>query len=187
MPKPTFDLLEETLILAGALSDPAELHGQLCGLACVLGGEAGAPWVTESLADASGSTADRATAKRLLSELAGETLSALDEADMSLAALLPDDEEPLDRRTRALGHWCQGFLHGLGVAARNDTFLKIGTTGEIVADFSEITRAVFSEDEDVEEAESAYAELVEFVRVSAQLVFEELEPLRTRAAGQLEH
>ena len=95
MPKPTFDSLEESLILAGALGDPAELHGQLCGLACVMGEDVGVPWVTESLADASGSVADCAATERLLIELAGETLRALDEADMSLAALLPDDQEPL--------------------------------------------------------------------------------------------
>ena len=187
MPKPTFELLEESLILSGALGDPAELHGQLCGLACVMGGQAGAPWVSESLADASGSAVERAATERVLIDLAQETLDALDQADMSLAALLPGDQEPLERRTRALGHWCQGFLHGLGAAARDHALFKSGVTGEIVSDFSEITRAAVGTDDDAEEAESAYAELVEYVRVSAQLVFEELEPLRDGAAGQIEH
>ncbi len=36
--------------------------------------------------------------------------------------------------------------------------------------------------ESEEDNESAYAELVEFVRVGVQLVFEELESLRERAA-----
>ena len=41
-----------------------------------------------------------------------------------------------------------------------------------------ITRAGVDSGQSDESNESAYAELVEFVRVGVQLVFEELEPLR---------
>ena len=49
-----------------------------------------------------------------------------------------------------------------------------GRSGELVRDFIEITRADVDEGEDAESNESAYAELVEFVRVGVQLLFEEL-------------
>ena len=56
-----------------------------------------------------------------------------------------------------------------------------GEVGEIVRDFVEITRAGVDARQDEESNESAYAELVEFVRVGVQLLFEEL---GRRAAGR---
>ena len=53
--------------------------------------------------------------------------------------------------------------------------------GEIVRDFTEISRASGDEAEADESNEQAYAELVEFIRVAAQVVFEELLPLRQQA------
>ena len=48
-------------------------------------------------------------------------------------------------------------------------------------DLTEITRAGVDASDSAEANESALAELVEFVRVGVQLVFDELEPLRERA------
>jgi uncharacterized protein YgfB (UPF0149 family) len=45
---------------------------------------------------------------------------------------------------------------------------------EILADFKEIARAVGDDAAAGEDDEAAWAELVEFVRVSVQLVFDEL-------------
>ena len=47
----------------------------------------------------------------------------------------------------------------------------------------QITRAAADEDEDPEESEAAYSELVEYVRVAAQLFYEELAELRHDAGG----
>ena len=54
------------------------------------------------------------------------------------------------------------------------------TAVEILDDFSEITKAGASK-EDGEEAEQAYAELVEYIRVSAQLVYDETAGLRSQS------
>ena len=53
-----------------------------------------------------------------------------------------------------------------------------GDVGEIVRDFTEISRASGDEADSDESNEQAYTELVEFIRVAAQVVFEELLPLR---------
>ena len=55
-----------------------------------------------------------------------------------------------------------------------------GEAGEIVRDLSEITRVGVDAEDSLESNEGAYAELVEFVRVGVQLLFEELEPLRAQ-------
>jgi uncharacterized protein YgfB (UPF0149 family) len=45
----------------------------------------------------------------------------------------------------------------------------------------QITRATVDEDDDAEESEAAYSELVEYVRVAVQLLYEELAALRDSA------
>jgi uncharacterized protein YgfB (UPF0149 family) len=77
-----------------------------------------------------------------------------------------------------LALWCTGFLYGLGTGQISDLDALNGDVGEIVRDFTEISRAT-GDDADADESnEQAYAELVEFIRVGAQVVFEELLPLR---------
>jgi uncharacterized protein YgfB (UPF0149 family) len=56
--------------------------------------------------------------------------------------------------------------------------------GEILRDFSAITQVGVDPEETEEHNEEAYAELVEFVRVGVQVIFERLEPLRAPPAGE---
>ena len=141
------------------------------------------PWISNVLADAHSSEADR-----VLESLAAQTWKMLEEGDMSFTPLLPSDEMPLESRADNLGLWCQGFVHGLGVAgAQGDgnPVFKESPARDIIEDFSQIARAAFAESESGDEAETAYIELVEYVRVSVQLIFEELlfikgQPGRTR-------
>lgn len=122
----------------------------------------------------------------VLDDLAATTCAALDEGDMSFAPLLPPDDRPLSQRAASLAEWCAGFMHGLGEAAgyRAATrALDASIMQEIMADFGEISRVTLGEEESDLEAETAYTELVEFVRVSVQLVFEELQALRTGPAS----
>jgi uncharacterized protein YgfB (UPF0149 family) len=74
-----------------------------------------------------------------------------------------------------------GFLYGLGTGQISDLEALNGDVGEIVRDFTEISRASGEAAEADESNEQAYAELVEFIRVAAQVVFEELLPLRQQA------
>ena len=105
---------------------------------------------------------------------------------MSFVMLLPSDDEELEQRTAELAKWCQGFMHGLSVAGADDplavALMDSGIMQEILYDFSEITRATVAPGEHDIEDEAAYMELVEFVRASVQLLFEETVALRS---GQL--
>jgi hypothetical protein len=81
-------------------------------------------------------------------------------------------------------------MHGLGAAGsrgKDSPILKHDVIRDIVTDFSEITRAGFAEEETEEEGEAALVELIEFVRVGVQLVFEELQAIRSGAAGSGQH
>jgi uncharacterized protein YgfB (UPF0149 family) len=126
----------------------------------------------------------------LLEALAARTWKSLDEGDMGFSPLLPTDETSLESRADSLALWCQGFVYGLGVAGTQDgdnPIFRDGVTGDIVRDFSEIARAAFAAEETESEGEAAYMELMEYVRVSVQLVFEELHQLRAGSAGPAAH
>ena len=49
---------------------------------------------------------------------------------------------------------------------------------DIIRDMLQITRAAVGEESDAESNESAYAELYEYIRVAAQLAYEELSDIR---------
>ena len=113
----------------------------------------------------------------VLQTLYNATVAALSGADMDFDLLIPGDDCPIEERTQALTLWCTGFLYGLGTSAADPQRLP-GELGEIVRDLTEITRADVDASDSKEANESALAELVEFVRVGVQLVFDELGPLR---------
>ncbi|MFQ5634188.1 MAG: UPF0149 family protein [Gammaproteobacteria bacterium] len=179
--------VDAALQSVGALGETAEIHGEFCGLACIMGEDAVTPWANSTLGDARSRPVEVVAT---LEELARCTWASLDSGDMSFELLLPPDEESLERRAEALGIWCQGFVHGLGMAGRagNDSpIVQDDVIRDIVGDFSEITRAGLSDDETEEEGEAALIELVEYVRVSVQLIFEELHSIRTGVAGSGAH
>jgi uncharacterized protein YgfB (UPF0149 family) len=93
---------------------------------------------------------------------------------MSFTPLLPDDDEDLSQRVRALSAWCEGFLFGLASGPPLNMKQCSPELKEIVRDFTEFTHAGVSDEEDTEIEETAYAELVEYIRVGAQLIYMEL-------------
>jgi hypothetical protein len=180
---PSFDLIDEGLRRAEASTDAAEAHGSLCGLVCGLGTGAQSAWLAETLADSQANESVAGHTSALLEALAASTRAALEGADMTFQPLLPDDTQPLVERVDCLAQWCQGFNHGLFVAARigdAEAELGSGNTAEVVRDFGEMAQVSVGDEEADAEGEAAYAELVEYVRVSVQLVYEELSEVRQR-------
>jgi uncharacterized protein len=168
-----FQDFEDVLAAAGSHADAAEAHGSLCGALCSMAPYRMQDWVNEILPDGA-SLSDESAA--MLERVFTETTASFGEQGMEFEPLLPDDEQPLNGRANALALWCTGFLYGLGAGQISDLEALNGDVGEIVRDFTEISRA--SGEEADESNEQAYTELVEFIRVAAQVVFEELLPLR---------
>lgn len=169
----TFDDLQRALVQARALTDAAEAHGtlvgSLCASRCTL-----ADWLAEILPEgrAEGVAAER------LREVFDATAIALQEGAMEFQPLLPGDDAPIADRTTALGEWCQGFLYGLGAGALPDAASLEGEAAEVLRDMTQITRVDVDPDDGAESNEAAYAELVEYVRVGVQILYDHLQPLR---------
>jgi len=172
--------IQEVLTQARSLTDAAEAHGTLTGCLCATVAYRFEDWLSEILPD--GTAAHEAAEE--LRGLFDSTSQSLGAAQMEFAPLLPDDSEPIGARAAALGLWCQGFLYGLGASSLSDASRLPGEVGEIVRDLTEITHVAVDDGESIESNEGAYAELVEFVRVGVQLLFDELAPLREQPPAQ---
>jgi len=176
----TYAELDRSLGAIASGVEASEAHGCLCGALCAEDAFPATEWAAEVLPDDAGETAAAALVP-LLSDIRDATLGTLAGDDMDFQPLLPDDTQPLDERVRALAAWCSGFLYGMG---RSGVLDKLpGDLGEILQDFSEISRATLAAGEAGDDAERNYTELVEFVRASVQLAFEELAPQRSRGAA----
>lgn len=169
--KPTHDALAQALVTLGIEADAAQYHGALCGALCVQAAEAiDLPGL---LGDAVGGGLD-ADALAVLRALRAAAATDLLDDSMSFMPLLPPDDAALASRVLALASWCDGFLFGL-VSRRSIDFSHCSAeVQEILRDFTELTRAALGEDDDFETEETAYAELVEYIRVGAQLIYMEL-------------
>src|SRR5690606_28483311 len=95
--------------------------------------------------------------------------------------LLPGDDAPLADQVQALALWCHGFLGAVAVSGSTEDGEDVD---EVLRDFAQISRAGLSEAEAAgeDQPDFALAEIQEYVRVGAQLVFEELGPRRAAAA-----
>jgi uncharacterized protein YgfB (UPF0149 family) len=161
----------------GLPGDPAGYHGALCGALCVRQPEE-IDLAQLAQAEAGAAITDGA-AHTLLQRLAHQTLTGLQDEEFGFAPLLPDDESALAPRVRSLSSWCEGFLFGLSSRPGLDLEAVSEDAREIIQDFTQFTHASISVGEDAEVEESAYAELVEYIRVGAQLIFMELRPAPT--------
>ena len=116
--------------------------------------------------------------KHALYELIANTINSFNDAEMSFYPFLPPDSKELSIRAHSLSIWCQGFIDALGVfiSERELTINQSDQTfiSEIIEDFAQISTLSKIAVESGNEEELAYFEVVEFVRVGTQLVYEEL-------------
>jgi uncharacterized protein len=182
-----YDALQESLTRSGLPLALAEVHGTICGVVCSSGERGALTWVAESIAE-NVEHEDRPEEEELratLQAIALATARVLAGDDLEFTPLLPDDDAPLDEQVRALASFCEGFLSGLGLG---QTTALDGELEEILGDFAQISRAGLTaeDDENRDQADFALAELTEYVRVSVQIVYEELrgEPKAARAGGR---
>lgn len=170
---PTHSQIAQAMKRLGLPLSAAEFDGELCGLMVVQGAEQVAPWVQKQIGPpAEGDLLAMEAAQRMIARFA-EMRRALDEASLNFQPLLPDDELPLVVRSGALAEWCSGFLHGFAEAGgRTDERM----VGEFLHDVVEIARLQHAEDDDGEEAEQHFMQLVEYIRAGVMIVRDAMPP-----------
>jgi uncharacterized protein YgfB (UPF0149 family) len=167
-----YEILADALARLGYPQDAAEYHGALCGALCVR--SPGDIDLLKLLDVAPGHTLRRsAEAETVLKALLDKLENQLHDDELTFAPLLPDDDTALMARVQALIAWCEGFL--FGIATRKGLDLKncSAEAREAVQDITEFTRATLADGDDAELEEQAYTELVEYLRIAAQVLFME--------------
>jgi len=173
--------VEAALNRAGSSWSAAQAHGLLCGRISVAGASGASEWLGIVLENSDAANALHHEQAQELSDVAVETYRRLSERQSEFVPLLPDVSEPMGAITSGMAEWCEGYLHGL-VSQVHDQPLKDKLAAEpisdIIKDLLEITRADVDEDDDEDANEEALTELVEYLRVTTQLIYEELSAFR---------
>ena len=179
LPASAYSAFAALLANAGQAVSPAELHGLLVGRTC-----AGAGFDADLWLAAAAELLDVAADERLRQALLGLQAmlkGELEGGELSLVLLLPTDEAPLAERARALGQWCQGFLAGFGLTAREGQLSA--EANEVLQDLAAIARIEESLEES-EDAENDYMEVMEYLRVAPLLLLGECGGLTVKPAAE---
>jgi uncharacterized protein YgfB (UPF0149 family) len=177
--------VESTLRDSGSTWSAAQAHGLLCSRLALMGSDGCDDWLRLILESSDGVGSAAAGTLDFLERVSSETYRQLSGRQSEFEPLLPDDTESATVITEALAEWCEGFLHGLVSNVQNDALkekLAAEPISDIIKDMLEMTRAGAyedeDEDEDDDEIDEALTELVEYLRVATQVVYEELAELR---------
>lgn len=180
LPPLDYDEVSDSLARSGAVIALPELHGGVCGALCAAGAAGAERWLEDCLRDQELTSVDEDLAA-VLGRLVATTWRTLNDDALGFAPLLPGDDAPLADQVQALALWCHGFLGAVAVSGSSQDGEDVD---EVLRDFAQISRAGLSEAEAAgeDQPDFALAEIQEYVRVGAQLVFEELGPRRAAAA-----
>ncbi|MCC8373904.1 YecA family protein [Photorhabdus sp. HUG-39] len=164
---PDYQSFDEILHQQSVALTAAEMHGLISGLLC--GGNRDSSWqiLVHDLAN-DGLAFSHPLAQQLR-ELREITFESLDDSNFAFGLLLPDEEDNVYERADALAGWVNHFLLGLGVA--QPKFADKKEINEIIGDLRNIGLLGYEEGDDQEELAQALEEVLEYVRVAAQLCY----------------
>ena len=179
--------LDAALRRCGSTWNAGQTHGLLCSRLALAGAEGASRWLAQVLADTDPENTLCTECQAMLEALCTSTWQQLSERQSDFMLLLPDDDDSAQVRTEAMGQWCEGFLHGLVSETHGDELrerLASDPLCDIIKDLLEITRATVGEEADEQATDNAFADLVEYLRVAAQLTYEELAEFREPSSIQ---
>ena len=135
-------------------------------------------------ADGSFLSSETMELRTVLVNVIADTFEKLNDTEMTFYPLFSPDSASLTDRTGSLSIWCQGFIDGFGFgfAIAQKTFRDPAgqdIIGEIIEDFSQISKLTSVSVMNQDEEELAYMEVVEYIRVGVQLIFEEMKVAKT--------
>ena len=153
---------------------PVEVHGALVGLICGGVDQTGDLWIKPLFDLMNDGQPLPAPLHQLVCELFQDSVARLSDFDFGFMPLLPEEEEPLSHRVEALSLWTQSFLTGIAIIQPklNKASAEVR---EVIKDLADIAQVEFDVTDD-EESETAYIELLEFVRIAAILCYSEFGP-----------
>ncbi|MBI3778968.1 MAG: UPF0149 family protein [Gammaproteobacteria bacterium] len=177
---PSYDEAARLLHEAGITTGASEAHGIITGVLSAPRG-AGVAWQELVLGRKGTKNSDVPEAlTQLLAAMHRSTYAHLSGVECDFAPLLPGDDYSLAEQIEGLTDWCRGYLFGLHAGGVTESAQLPGDAGEVVRDITRLSEAELDGALADEEEARALTEIVEYLRVGVQLVFEELQPPAAR-------
>lgn len=167
----TYDDIKFGLRNLRSTTAPAELHGCVSGFSCVRRIPADGAWIAHIVKVHEAEPTELDT---VFYDLADATFQQLEAGQFAFELLLPDDDEPLDERVRAMRSWVVGFLTGLGAAGFTASEQLPEDVQEILVDLANLAQADVEVEQGTDADEGDFLEIAEFVKVAVLLLFESL-------------
>ena len=171
--------LDEALENCDSGRNSIQAHGLLCGYIMTHGLKGHDMWLHRMFENSSNEKGDKY--KYIFDDLFIKTWQQLEGRQSEFELFLPGDDRGLLTRAKAIGSWCDSYLHGLISSVTTEKLKKAinrEPTSILIKDLLEMTKATIGEEDDDETNERSYAELVEYTRIAVQLIFEELDESR---------
>lgn len=167
--------LTRALAAVGADIDGAECHGILCGMLASGAPFSPAQWLEHAAGRSDLTPFGPEGSGHVVWQVLRETWAAFDGGEFGLDLVLPDDAADIAERAGALVFWSRGFLSGFGMGGAK----TYGALDEDARGFLEDLTRIARLDTEIggdEENERILAELTEFLRLGALMLFEQTLP-----------
>ncbi len=171
---PKYADLQMALLAAGSIVPPSECHGIAVGQFCAAPRFDPTGWFHYIFDGELVDEPKMVHCATLLGRLARATDSQLKDDGVAIDLLLPDEEAPFSERAGAVAEWCQGFLLGVSMAQIGELRALPQDSSEFLQDVSAVARLVSESELESGENEEALAEVIEYVRIGALLLREEV-------------
>ena len=168
-----FDLLADVFITESITASPAELHGQLCGYLSSGVAFRLEDWLVMVVEFCDIENWKEDTSRTTLVELYTSTISLFKNGEYALDPVMADEDATLAERGATLSQWAHGFLAGYGLSGQKENLSD--DTKQVLRELANIS-GMHTQLQDLEENndnEKDLTELVEYVRLSAMMLYSE--------------
>ncbi|HJL80605.1 MAG: UPF0149 family protein [Gammaproteobacteria bacterium] len=154
-----------------------EVHGGICSQICFESDYFEEFIPLDKSDDGASVSVQIGTYRKALLRIIDTDAKRLKDGDLGFELIIPGEGSPIQERAEALSIWCQGFIDGVSfLLTEHDLKIDQSETKEsfeIIEDFTQIsTLDSHSISEEVDQ-ELALMELIEFVRLSVQMIYDE--------------
>lgn len=167
---PDYDDVNLALMHAAVDMTAAELHGVLTALVCMQDGEVDD--VLKEILPTDLGKHERQTIKDASNEIYQVSGALLEDENFIYDLLLPTDDVELSQRLQAIAQWCDGFLLMIEHNLEQFTIKESPEITEAIQAVRDIAN-IDPEDDQSDDVEGDYFQLVEFLRMSVILIYED--------------
>jgi yecA family protein len=165
-----YNAIQQVLQRIEADIEAAELQGIISGFIAVAPDANDQAWVTHVVNVIDAEDAQSQKSVQVLRQLRKVIQEQLADENLTFSPLLPKDEEPIKQRMQAIVDWSQGFMLGISLGGLKETRHLSKPSAEFIADLPKFSRLEIDIAEN-NESETAYTEVVEYLKVGAITVF----------------